>query len=138
MSFYLSIEAAGTPAYTAQDASRRHMFTFTLDAVSRASVQASWTGDIAKIISDAGLGVIDTDLFISPGHVIPVGQGPFIGVTAAGGAGRTHTHGSPATRSTYENYTALVSVRGLIHNDTESLAFDIWRALDGIRNQTVT
>lgn len=138
MSFYLSIEATGTPAYTSQDSSKRHMYTFTIDALSAADVQSSWTGDVAKIIDTAGLGTIGTDMFIGPGHVIPVGGGPFIGITPAGGAGRTQTHGDDTQRSTYENYTAVISVRGLIHNDTETLALDIWRALDGLRNHTVT
>lgn len=137
MSNYLWILATDRPYDIGVDTSNRdfQMFSCNFTAMAQGPV-ASWTGEIAKLISDAGLGTLGTSLFIGSKAIIPsTGSGPFTHIydSSAGMlADETHNGG------VYERLSCQIVVRAATYGAAETRAIAIWRELNGQRNVSVT
>ena len=90
--------------------------------------------EIVKVLSDAGLATSGVDTFIGPAAVVPDGDGPFLTVLDTGGVGPDETHDG----AVYERLSVQIVVRAQKYRDARTRALACWRALDGVRNETVT
>ena len=132
MSFYLEIISTTRPFPFNVDDNNRVMFSANFTAEAR-SVVDDWELEIARLVTDAGLGTFNTDVFAGPLSVIPKGDGPYISISDTGGAGQTDTHNNDI----YEKLSAQVVVRGINYTTTRAKALAVWRVLHGVRNTTV-
>ncbi len=132
MSFYREILAVQSPVDIGFDDTKRMMFSVNFDAVATGPV-TDFEREIAKLISDASLGVLGTDVFLGTEGFIPVGNGPFIQLINTGGGEPEETQNG----TTYEHLSIQVVVRARDYDTAKTRALAIWRELDGTRNSTV-
>lgn len=133
MSKYIEILARQRPSIINVDLHGHLMFSCNFDAKAQAPVE-KLEEEMAKIISNAGLGVLGTTIFVGPNAQIPTAAGPYITIIDTGGLPPEETHDD----SVYERLTFQVVVSGTSFHATRTRALAIWRALDGLRNTTVT
>lgn len=134
MSRYLSIEAVQRPFAIGLDDLQRVMFSVNFQALAAAPVN-QWEEEIIKILTTAGLATSGTDTFIGPAVALPTGNGPYITILDSGGTAPMQAHGS--TGALYERLSAQVVVRAKNYTSARTRALAVWRALHGVRNQTV-
>ncbi len=136
MSRYLDILSTNRPFNLDVDENNRKMFAVNFDAVAAAPVE-EWEDEVAKIIEDAGLGTRSSPnrtIFIGRGAVLPTGDGPYITILDSGGVAPLETHNSDL----YERLSCEIIIRAKGFQTARTRALAIWRALDGVRDQTVT
>jgi hypothetical protein len=133
MTKYLEILAVQRPFSVGVDEQDRTMFSANYEALAKAPVN-QWEEEIVKILSTAGLATLGTDTFVGQAAAVPTGNGPFLLVLDSGGTTPLETHGS----SVYERLSAQLVVRAKSYAVARTRALACWRALHGVRNQTVT
>lgn len=133
MSTYLEILALQRPFPIGVDENQRVMFSVNFEAIAAANVN-QWEEEIADVLTDASLATLGTDTFIGPLAVWPTGAGPYTNILDTGGSSPDETHNG----DTYENLSAQIVVKATSYTTARTRALAIWRALDGVRNQTVT
>lgn len=134
MSRYLSITSAAPPADAGLDDLKRMQFAVNFEAIADAPVN-QWEEELIKVLSTAGLATSGTDAFIGPAVELPVGNGPYITVRNSGGSAPIQAHGPNGSR--YERLSAQIVVRAKSYTVARTRALAVWRALHGVRNQTV-
>jgi hypothetical protein len=132
MSRYLEIIAVSRPAPIGVDTNTRTMFSCNLMALAAQPV-AKWEEELARVLFDAGLIALGTDGFIGPDATLPKTNGPLVSIIDTGGSATLESHDSK-----YERLSAQIVVRALSYRDARTRALAIWRALDGVRNVTIT
>jgi hypothetical protein len=135
MTRYLEILAVQRPLDVGPDQNARSCFSCNFTATAAAPVTA-FEHEVAKLLSDAGLGTLGTDLFVGSAAVPPTGTGPYVQIINTGGAPPAETHDDKR----YERLAFQIFVRaggssGYTTARTRALA--IWRELDGTRDVTV-
>lgn len=134
---YLEILSVQPPSPFMVDASQRSHFTINFECTIAAPA-ADFEGEIAALIVNATLGTkwtgVSGDLFVGRDAKIPVGDGPFVVVVNTGGYPPLETHNADK----YERRTFQIVVIALVYSVAKTRAEAIWRALDGVRNTTVT
>lgn len=133
MSVYLQILAVQAPFDIGPDENDRIQYSCNYECTTRGTVTA-FENEIAKIISDAGLGTLNTDMFLTRRSTVPIDDGPYVTIISTSGMPPMETHNN----NRYERLTCNVIVRGLNFPLTRTRAFAIWRALDGKRGLAVT
>lgn len=136
MSRYLSIQAVQRPFPIGQDALLFETFSVNFQAIADAPVN-QWEEELIKILNTAGLATSGTDAFGSRSVDLNSlsGDGPHIIVIDSGGTAPIQAHG--ASGSLYERLSAQIVVRAKSYTVARTRALAIWRALHGVRNQTV-
>ena len=132
MSRYLEILAVQRPFPFRVDDNNRVVFSVNFTGLAAGPVD-QWEEELVKVLSDASLATLGTDTFIGPAAVVPVGAGPFMTVIDTGGREPLETHDG----LDYERLSAQVTVRASKYRTARTRALAIWRALDGVRDQTV-
>lgn len=134
MSFYISITAAQSPFDLGADENDRVMIVCNYNAQAHYPVD-KFEEEVARVIFDAGLGALATDLFIGSKANLPTsGVGPFTTIIRTTGYPPLETHDD----SKYENLSCQITVRSTNYATARARAVAIWRVLDGLRNTTVT
>lgn len=133
MTRYIEILSRQRPFPFNVDENGRTMFSANYDAQAAGPV-ADWEGEVAKLITAAGLGTAGVDLFIGPKAAIPVGNGPYITILDTGGRSPDETQNG----SKYERMSVQIVVRAQGYTQARTRALAIWRLLDGKRGVTVT
>lgn len=129
MTRYIEILAVQRPFAFNTDANGRTLFSVNFNALGRAPV-VSFEKEIAKVISDAGHGTLNVDLFIGPLAPIPIGDGPYTTIINTGGVIPDETHNG----GRYERLSFQLVIRALSYEIADARALNIWRTLDGKRN----
>lgn len=133
MSRYLEILAVQRPFPFNVDENSRVMFSVNFRALAAAPVQ-QWEEEVIKVLSDASLATLGTDTFVGPIAVVPSGAGPYLNINDTGGAEPSETHNGDV----YERLSVQVVVRATSYTAARTRALAVWRALDGVRNTTIT
>lgn len=133
MSRYLEILSVGAPEQFNVDENDRAMYSINFEAKAAAPVDA-FEEEMAKIISDAGLGTLNVDMFLGRKREVPTGDGPYVQVIDTGGAPPMETRNADM----YERKTCQIVVRAKVTKDARTRANAVWRAIDPTRNTTVT
>lgn len=134
MSFYLELLATQEPFTYGNDENDRVIFACNYRAKAWYPVD-KFEEEIAKVLYDAGLiSGISTDTFIGPSTVAPTGAGPFIHISRTSGMAPNETHNG----TKLQNLTCQIAVRAKSYVVARNKAIAIWRALDGLRNTTIT
>lgn len=140
MSRYVEILAIQRPFPFNSDENRRVMFSVNFRALAAAPVE-QWDEEIVKVLIDAGASTglrhpttnPTGDAFSGPTAILPSTAGPFISLIDTGGTAPLETHNSDR----YERLSVQIVVRALDYKAARTRALAVWRALDGLRNQTV-
>lgn len=96
-----------------------------------------FTEEIAAILSNAGVGTPEVNIFGSSLKKIPRGDGPFLSITETGGTDPDNTQNSTAIPA-YRRPGAQIVVRAATKPAAETMAFGAYNALFAIRNERVT
>lgn len=137
MSRYIEILAEGDYSPIGLDANQRILFSANFRA-RVAGTDDRLEEEIARLIVDANLAMgINTDIFLGPAGGPPPtnnAPGPFIGIIRTYGYApyETHNGGKDAHR------TFQIIVRATSYIVARNRMNDIWEALDGKRDVTVT
>lgn len=132
MSRYLSIVDRQVPFSIGLDETNRTLFACNYSAVTDGIGELE--EDIAKLIGDAGLGVLGTTMFLGPDAKIPGTDGPLVSIAEYDTGAGTETHNGDV----YPNRAFQVVVRATNFRSARTRAQAIWTLLHGQRNITVT
>lgn len=133
---YLQIMAAQDPFDPGLTELGRAELIFNIDIVKVYSETVE--EELVKILTDASVGTANVNIFAGSGANIPAkGDGPYLSIIVQGGAGpdRTHNQISPPA---YSRPSAQIFVRGKTYTATRTMAFAAMRALEAVRNTTIT
>ena len=136
---YVEMLAIQRPFPIGLDEANRVMFSCNFDALAAAPV-GSFEEEILSVLNGAGLatrynGATETgDTTIGPGARIPDGAGPWVELIDYGGRAPAETQNG----SKYERLSIQVVVRATNYDSARTRALAIWRALDGLRDATVS
>lgn len=133
MSRYLSITSTQRPFPLEVDDNNRVVWAVNFEGVAAAAVD-KWEEELAQKIVDAGLGTLNTDLFLSPKKPIPTGDGPYTFLIDTGGTAPDETHDG----ARYERLSVQVTVRAKSYATGRTRILAIWRELDSTYNTTIT
>lgn len=131
--YYLHILAVQSPFIIGVDVNNRTMWSMNFNCQCRSPVD-KFEQEIAKVITDAGLGVSGTSLFIGPAVSIPAGAGPFILLHNTGGAASDISHDS----TKQVNLSIQIVVYSSSYETGRVRAWAIWNVLDGKYNVTLS
>lgn len=129
---YIEILAIQNPFPLGLDENNRTKFACNFNLKSDGLT--NFEEDVAKLISDAGFGTRNVDIFIGPDAKIPGGDGPYITIIGYGGGGPDETHNNDV----YPNQSFQIAVRATNYRAARQRAYDVWNSLHGQRNITVT
>lgn len=131
-SYYISILARQSPFEYAKDPLNRVLFSCNYDCRARYPV-TNFIHEMAKLISDAGLGTNIVDLFIGPQAEIPSEDGPYTTLKQTGGYAPDESHD---TKNLNLGLQVIVTSADYDLGNTRAKA--IHSLLDGKRSFTVT
>ena len=139
---YLEVLATQRPFPISVDDNERSMFSVNFTAESN-GFAADWERDVIRMLLAGGVTLAYTfpdgdrrvdDTFIGPAAFIPTGDGPYVSIIDTGGSDPIETHNNDIR----EQLSVQILVRGKAYFDARDLILECWRALDGIRDQTVS
>ena len=139
---YLEVLSVQRPFPFSVDENERTMFSVNFQATSAEEVE-DWERDVIRLLITGGVGISFTfpdgdqrtdNTFIGPPSIIPTGPGPYVSIIDTGGAAPIETHNGDLQ----EQLSVQLIVRGREYFVARDLAIDCWRALDGVRDTTVT
>lgn len=132
MARYLDILAMQEPFPFNLDGQGRVMFSFNIRAEVAGST-GSLEEEMARLLVDAGVGVLNQTIFGGILKDWPTGDGPYINLIAQLGPAPAETHNGDE----YRRLAMQVVVVGKSFSSTRSKALAARAALNGVRNQTV-
>lgn len=133
MARYLWIIADQRPFPIGADSQDRAMYSVNFHALATHPVD-KFEEEVARVLFDASLGVVNTTIFFGPVADIPKGNGTYISIIDTGGTTPEETHDG----SLYESLSFQLVVRSTDRKAARTRALACWRALHGLRNTTVT
>lgn len=136
MTFYQSIVPRDAQPYSiGTDPVGRALLGFNVDTVKNKSV--TFLEELGRVLIDAGLGVLNTTLFLGSEARLPVeADVAFLHIQETGGPTGLRTH-NDSSNITYPRPTALVVAHGPDYAATRALAHAAWEALSRVRNTNV-
>lgn len=136
MARYLSITSVQRPFPIGRDALEFEQFSVNFLAIAEEPVN-QWEEELIAILSAAGLATSGTNAFV--GRSVDLnslaGDGPHILVIDTGGTAPIETRGSSG--SLYPRLSAQIVIRATDYFVARTRALAIWRALHGVRGETV-
>lgn len=135
MAKYLDIVALQEPFDLGPDATgNRTQWSFNITVIKTES--DTFVEEIAALLVAAGVGVLNSTLFLGSAAKIPSGDGPYTSIlTTSGTSGlRTHNQSMPA----YPRPAARIVVRAKNPVTARATCRAAYTALAGVRNTTVT
>lgn len=133
MSRYLNLLCIQEPTDVGTDTNNRSMFSFNVDATVAYPID-KFEEEIARLIFDAGLGAVGSQVFIGSASVLPTTAGPFISIIRTSGYSPLETHNSDK----YQRPSCQIVTRALGYVVARTRAVAVWQVLDGVRNTTIT
>lgn len=130
---YLEINALQSPFSIGNDTSNRAMLSFNVLCV-HASAPGTFEEEICKLIQNAGLATLGTDMFYGSLAQIPTTAGPFVSVIATGGMPPLQTHNN----DNFSRPSAQIITRASGYVTARNKANAIHAALNGKHNVTIT
>lgn len=131
---YLEINALQSPISIGNDQSARAMLSFNVLCM-HASAPGPFEEEICKLIQNAGLAILGTDMFYGSLAQIPQNSpGPFTTVSATGGLSPLQTHNN----NIFSRPSAMIQVRAASYVIARNKANAIHAVLNGKHNVTVT
>jgi len=132
MALYMEILANQRPFTIGVDENQRVTYSMNFRARSIGTI-STWERDLATIINTAGLGTLNTDMFIGPKAVMPKTAGPHTLIVDTGGSVPVESMNADID----ETLSAQITVRGTPSSNARVRALAIWRVIHGTRNATV-
>lgn len=133
MSFYLNILSVSGPIQFGHDDNQRVLWSINLTAMARAPV-TDWPREVRRVLIDAALVTVGVDVFLSTKATMPPGDGPYTTIIDTGGIAPLETQDGQEI----ERRACQVTIRAKDYDTGRTLALAEWRALDGIRNTTIS
>lgn len=136
MARYLLITSVQRPFPIGRDDLQFETFSVNFTAIADSPVDR-WEEELIAILSTSGLATYGTDAFIGRSvdlNALP-GNGPHVIVIDTGGVAPIETHGPSGLL--YERLSAQIAIRAKSYTVARTRALAIWRALHGVRNETV-
>ena len=99
-----------------------------------------WLEDISSLLTTAGVGVLNTDIFLGTSANIPAGVGPYLLIKETAGIApeRLHTDDTGVLNAAaYERPGAQITVRSTVYINARNMARAAYNALDGTYNTTI-
>jgi len=93
--------------------------------------------ELLVILTSAGVGTSNVDMFVGDKAKIPIGNGPYLSITETGGTDPERVHNQVWPPSA-ERPNAQVVVRALNYEEARLMARAAWNALGAVRNSTIT
>jgi hypothetical protein len=134
-SFHRDIEMLQEPMDLSVDKNQRPYWAFNVIVTKTFSRQIS--EEVAKILVDASVGVVNTNIFLGLNKPIPDGDGPFLLIVETGGLFPERTH-NDVTLPAWQRPATQISVRGTSVAATKEMIWEAYEALVGVRNLSVT
>lgn len=97
---------------------------------------STWHDEILHILSGAGVGIPQVNMFASSGKQLPKGNGPYLSVIPTGGAGPENTH-NYTTVPAYQIPGAQIVVRAGSYQVAEAMARRAYNALFATSNEWI-
>jgi hypothetical protein len=135
--FYQSIKARQRPRGLGADPDGRAMLVFNIDVRKRPST--TFLEELVKILTTAGVGTFNTNIFAGEAARIPSGDspGPFLLLVDTSSLSDHETHNALPGGS-YEQPSASVTVIARTYVAARTMALAAHGALRVVRNQDVT
>lgn len=92
--------------------------------------------DIAKLLTDAGVGVLGTNIFFSTRASIPTGTGPYISLIETGGLPPLRVQ-NRRTRPAYQRPAAQIITRATNYVIARDKALSVYNIVFAVRNRKV-
>lgn len=132
--YYLEINAIQSPFSIGNDTSARAMISFNV-LCSYSGSASPFEEEICKIIQNAGLAILGTDMFFGSLAQLPQNQpGPFITIESTGGVSPLHTHDNQFI----QRPSAKVITRATGYIVARNKANQVYNLLNGKHTVTVT
>jgi hypothetical protein len=94
-----------------------------------------WIDDLATVLVSAGVGVLNTNIFLTSKANLPSGNGPYISIIETSGTGPDNIQN--ALLPGYEYPGAQILVRGSEARPVITKIHEVWRAVASVRNQYI-
>lgn len=130
---YLEINALQSPFSIGNDQSARAMLSFNVLCM-HASAPGAFEEEICKLIQNAGLATLGTDMFYGSLAQLPTTAGPFVSVIATGGLFPLQTHNN----NNFSRPSAQIITRASSYVTARNKANAIHAVLNGKHNVTIT
>lgn len=118
--WYRSLEPEQEPFDEGTDPERRSIVGFNVQGDKDPS--STWLQELAALLEEENLGVVNETIFLSSAVSIPGGDGPYLTIHDTGGTGRDHIHNDVAG---YQRPSAKVRVHARFYLTAYDLA---WKA----------
>lgn len=135
MTWYLEIDMVQEPFDNGIDPSGRARVVFNINV--KKTYSNTFLEEITKILTDAGVGTYNTDIFDTSKANIPDGDGPYLSIVETGGTSPERTQNSVLTPA-YPQPSAQITVRATDYVDARAMARAAYNALAPIRNVNIT
>ena len=132
MTWYREINPDQEPFSPGMDVTKKRvLFMFNISVVKEPS--ETFDEEIAERLEDSSVGTRNTNIFIGPKAVIPIGDGPYLVINDTGGAPPTwiHNQNTPFMK----NSGAQISVVATSYNAAMAMAYDAYNALVSVKNE---
>lgn len=97
---------------------------------------STWSSELIHILSGAGVGLPNVNMFVSSARTLPKGLGPFLTVIPTGGSGPENTQ-SQVTVPAYQLPGAQIVCRSTSFTLAENMARNAYNALFAVTNEWV-
>ena len=134
MSRILILTLLQEPFDLGSDASGRAQYTFNI--ISTKTESQTWLEEVARLLTNASVGVLNTNIFLSSKAQVPTGAGPFLSIIETGGTSGIKIHDQ--TRPAYPRPAARIVVRASTVAAARAMAWAAHTVLAGVSNTTVT
>lgn len=118
------------------DTKNRRRWSFNITIEKLANTAHTVEEDIAFLLEDAGLGTRGTDILAGRGAAVPDGDGPYLQVLMAPGAGPEMIQNQDAPHTKRPN--AQIVCRAKTHAAARTRIAAAYNALAVVKNETVT
>lgn len=132
--WYQQIRVLSEPYDKGPDATGRERCAFSLTALKRPSNR--FLEELMTILTSAGVGVVDTNIFAAQEAYLPTGGGPYLHIQDSAGSASLRTQNSFPSPA-YANAGATVTVRAADYATARLMARAAYDALATVRNRFV-
>lgn len=131
MTFYLEMLTNSNPIQFGMDDNERRLWSINIRARARNPV-ADWPREVRRVLIDAALVTVGTDVFLSTKAVIPDGDGPYTTIIDTGGTEVEETMDG----QTVQRLGAQITVRANDYDVGNTQAQAVWQAIEDVSRNT--
>jgi hypothetical protein len=135
MTYWRETEPLQEPNDLGLDASGRAQVVFNIIVTKNPS--NTFLEEIVKLLVDASVGVLNTNIFTTSTYPIPEGDGPYLTITETGGTIPERTHNEIALPA-FQRPAAQILVRAKTYGAARTMCRAAYNSLVGVRNQEIT